>query len=203
VEGIVKLGVFGGTFDPPHIAHLILAAEAQDQLDLSLILWVLTPDPPHKKGKTITPLHHRLDMLHVAIADVPTFRISKVDIDRPPPHYSVDTVKIIRDRNPGSEITYLMGGDSLDELNAWHDQTFVEVCDRLGVMRRPGECKDLSELEAELPGIADKLEFVEAPLLEISSTDIRRRIEENRPYRFFLPSSIYLLIQDRHLYSQW
>src|SRR5512143_3713267 len=113
------IGVFGGTFDPPHTGHLILAAEAQAQLDLERILWVLTPTPPHKPGQRITSTALRLEMLQAAIDGNPDFELSRVDLDRPPPHYAVDSVHLLRAAYPQAWLAYLMGGDSLDDLPTW------------------------------------------------------------------------------------
>jgi nicotinate-nucleotide adenylyltransferase len=107
----MRLGILGGTFDPPHIGHLVLASEAQAQLDLGQVLWVLTPSPPHKQDQPITPLQHRQDMLLAALGDDPSFRFSRVDIERKPPHYAVDTVQLLQARYPDAELVYLMGGD--------------------------------------------------------------------------------------------
>ncbi|MCX8025419.1 MAG: adenylyltransferase/cytidyltransferase family protein, partial [Thermanaerothrix sp.] len=90
-----RLGIFGGTFDPPHVGHLILASEAADQLHLDRVLWVLTPDPPHKRGQPITPLAIRLKLVMAAIQEDPLFELSRVEIDRPGPHYAVDTLRIL------------------------------------------------------------------------------------------------------------
>jgi len=135
-----RLGIFGGTFDPPHIGHLILAAEAHSQLSLDRVLWVLTFYPPHKTEQSISPLSDRLDMVLAAISDDPRFELSRVDIDRPAPHYAVDTVRLLKETCPQSELVYLMGGDSLKSLPYWYKPLeFVAGCHSLGVMRRPGD----------------------------------------------------------------
>ena len=107
----MRLGVFGGTFDPPHIGHLILAAEALDQLQLDKVLWLLTPFPPHKISQSITPLLQRLQMLQAALVDEPRFELSRLDIDRPPLHYAVDTLALLRQNVPSAQLVYLMGED--------------------------------------------------------------------------------------------
>jgi len=197
-----SIGIFGGTFDPPHIGHLILAAEAIYQFHLDRLLWVLTPDPPHKQGRTITPLSHRLAMVKLALADTPEFELSMVDIDRPSPHFAVDTVKIIAAQNPDAELVYLMGGDSLHDLPAWHQpKDFVSVCDSIGVLRRPGDDIDLPALEKMLPGLTAKVRFMDAPLLDIAAHDIRERIAMGHPYRFYLPAGVYKFIRKNNLYS--
>ena len=113
----MRIGIFGGTFDPPHVGHLILAAEARDQLQLDQVLWVVTPDPPHKTKRTISPLGDPPGAGPGGCIDrIPVFEISRVEIDRPGPHYSADTVQILARENPGAELFYLMGGDSLHDL---------------------------------------------------------------------------------------
>ena len=199
----MRLGIFGGTFDPPHIGHLILAEEAQSQLDLDLVLWVLTAGPPHKSGQILTSLEHRLDMLVAAIRDNPLFEISRVEIDRPPPHYALETVRILNQAYAGDALFYLMGGDSLRDLPTWHKPTaFVQACNAIGVMRRPGEQADLEDLERLIPGISRKLRFVEAPLLEIASSDIRVRVAAGRPFRYYLPPAVFQIILDKKLYTE-
>jgi len=173
----MRLGIFGGTFDPPHVGHLILADEARVQLSLERVLWVLTPNPPHKRDQVITPLEDRLDMLHAELGDDQHFELSRVDIDRPPPHYAVDTVHLLRQRYPDDTLVYLIGADSLVELPIWHTpREFVLACDEIGVMRRLGEAPDLEALEGALPGLKDRLRWVCAPLVEIASTQIRQAV---------------------------
>jgi len=197
----LRIGIFGGTFDPPHIAHLVLASEAYYQLGLDRLLWVLTPFPPHKQGRKILPLQTRLDLLSAALDPEPAFELSRVEIDRPPPHYALDTLQILGKRFLGDELIYLIGGDSLHDLPTWHQpQQVLSACTALGVMRRPEDQVDLAVLEGQLPSITDKVRWIEAPLLEISASDIRRRIAQGQPHRFFLPDGVYNIIHDRHLY---
>ena len=198
-----SIGIFGGTFDPPHLGHLILAAEACAQLGLARLLWVLTLDPPHKQGQSIAPLEQRLEMVRLAIGDDPQFELSNVDISRPGPHYALDTVKLLAGQNPGAELVYLMGGDSLHDLLTWHRPAdFVSACHRIGVMRRPGDAVELAVLEKELPGLTAKVRFLEAPLLDIAARDIRARIAEGRPFRYFLPERVFKYITKHNLYHQ-
>ncbi|MBC8504574.1 MAG: nicotinate (nicotinamide) nucleotide adenylyltransferase [Anaerolineales bacterium] len=197
----MRLGIFGGTFDPPHIAHLTLAEHALSNLDLDQVLWVLTSHPPHKRGQPITPLKYRLEMLQIAISDNPKFILSRVDIDRPPPHYALETVRLLREENPKVELIYLMGGDSLRDLDTWHKPVdFVSACDALGVICRPGVEINLEDLESIIPGITPKVQFVEAPLLEISASDIRKRIREGHPFSNLLPPAVHQIIQKKQLY---
>jgi len=196
-----RIGIFGGTFDPPHLGHLILATEALVQLNLTLLLWVLTSIPPHKMDQEITPLEDRLAMLKLALVDQPRFELSRVDIDRPGPHYTVETIKLIAKKYPGAKLIFLLGGDSLRDLPTWHHPAeLVKVCDEFGVMRRPGDAIDLSELEKEIPGISAKVNFVDAPLLEIASKEIRERASRHLPYRYYVLPAVYNFIVQHRLY---
>src|SRR5574341_1969042 len=183
-----RIGIFGGTFDPPHLGHLILASEARAQLKLTRLLWVLTPIPPHKLRQPISSLDDRLAMLKLALADEPAFELSTVEIGRRGPHYTVDTLKLLPEQNRGADLILLLGGDSLRDLPTWHRPAdLVAACRQIGVMRRPGDSIDLSALERKIPGIRAKVRFIEAPLLEIASREIRQRAAKGRPFRYYLP----------------
>jgi nicotinate-nucleotide adenylyltransferase len=197
----MRIGIFGGTFDPPHVGHQILADEAVAQLNLDRLLWVLTPDPPHKQGQTITGLDCRLEMVKAATADNAAFELSRVDIDRHGPHYAVDTVQIIKKQFPLTELFYIIGGDSLHDLPSWyHPQQLLAEVDGLAVMHRPGDQIDLRLLEEKLPGIGAKIRYIDAPLLEISSRQIRERISRGEGYRYYLPPAVLTIIQRENLY---
>jgi nicotinate-nucleotide adenylyltransferase len=197
----MRLGIFGGTFDPPHIGHLILADESLAQLGLNRILWVLTPHSPHKVGQSITPLEHRLEMVQAAIGQNPLFELSRIEIDRSPPYYAADTMALLSSQYPQAELVYLMGGDSLRNLPLWHQPNeFVAQCHALGVMKRLGTQVDLNNLETHIPGITLKIKFVDTPLIDISASQIRKRIWDGHPYRYYLPPSVYKIIQARKLY---
>ena len=198
-----RIGLFGGTFDPPHLGHLILASEAQTQLELDRLLWILTPEPPHKQEQQITPVAHRLSMVNLAIADNSAFELSSIELDRPGPHYTLDTIKLIGKQNPGADIVPIIGGDSLRDLPKWHrPQEIVLACHWIGVMRRPNDKSNLDELERELPGISSKIHYVDAPLLEIASHEIRSRIAIGKSVRYYLPSNVYDYINQHHIYQQ-
>ncbi len=194
-------GVFGGTFDPPHLGHLILASEALSQLGLERLLWVLTPDPPHKPSQPITPLAQRLEMLRLALSDEPRFEICEIEIDRPGPHYTVETLRQLKAANPATELVYLMGGDSLRDLPTWRDPVeIIRQCRALGVMRRPYDAVDLAALEKILPGISAKVRFVDVPLLEIASSQVRQRVAANQSFRYYLHPRVYDYILETGLY---
>jgi nicotinate-nucleotide adenylyltransferase len=198
----LRLGILGGTFDPPHAGHLILADEACSSLNLDRLLWVLTSKPPHKRSLPVTSLALRLQMLEAAIKGNPRFKLSRVDIDRTPPHFAVDTLKILKDQYPGETLIYLLGEDSLRDLPKWHDPNgFLSAADGLGVMRRPGIDVNLLDLEQKLPGLHKKMVFIDAPLLEISSTRIRRMVAENGAFRYYLLPAVYSIICKNKLYQ--
>jgi nicotinate-nucleotide adenylyltransferase len=198
-----QIGLFGGTFDPPHVGHLILASEAYSQLGLDRLFWILTPDPPHKQDQSITSVEHRLAMVKLAIEDNPSFELSRVELDRPGPHYTVETLKLVAEQNPDAEIIPIIGGDSLQDLPLWHQpKELLYAAHWIGVMRRPGEETSLEALERELPGISSKVHYVDAPLLEIASREIRSRIAKGKTFRYYLPPSVYEYIQQHHLYQE-
>jgi nicotinate-nucleotide adenylyltransferase len=196
-----RLGVFGGTFDPPHIGHLILACESLAQLELQKMLWVLTAAPPHKHPNSISPLEHRLAMLRLAIGDNPAFELSDVDMERPGPHYTYDTMTLLGEKYPGVDLVLVLGGDSLHDLPGWHRPAdLVAACHEIGVMRRPVDAIDLTALGQQLPGLTDKVRFVDAPLLEIASHEIRLRARRGLPFRYFVPPMVYDYIAQYRLY---
>jgi nicotinate-nucleotide adenylyltransferase len=197
----MKIGIFGGTFDPPHVGHQILAADAQEQLRLDHILWILTPFPPHKMQQKISPIHDRLTMVLLAIAGNPKFSYSRIDVDRPPPHYAVDTMRLLHQSYPRDELIYLMGLDSLNELLTWQEPVkFVYSCDGLAIMKRAGESIDTTSVESGIPGLTEKLYYLETPMISISGSDIRNRAREGRQFRYLVPDSIYHYILNHKLY---
>ena len=198
-----RIGVFGGTFDPPHLGHLILASEAYAALGLSRILWVLTSIPPHKLDQQITPVKDRLAMVQLALKDEPTFELSIVDMARPGPHYTLDTIKLLSAEYPGDDLVLLIGGDSLHDLPTWHrPRELVSACAGIGVMRRPGDLIDLTGLEAKIPGLGAKVRYVDAPLLEIASHEIRERAAAGLPFRYYVLPEVYKYIVEHRLYRE-
>ena len=195
------IGLFGGTFDPPHIGHLIICAEADAQLGLDRLFWVLTPDPPHKQGQPVTSLDHRLAMVKLAIANNSRFELSYVEINRPGPHYALDTVKIIAAQYPNSDLVYIMGGDSLRDLPSWHHPVeLLAALKTVAVLRRPGDSIDLISIDKMIPGLSGKVKYIKAPLLDIAAHEIRQRIANNHPFRYYLPSAVFDYILENNLY---
>lgn len=197
------IGIVGGSFDPPHYAHLILAEHAHEELQLGRVLFVPAGAPPHK-GHTRVSVEHRMTMLHLAIADNPAFDVSRVDVDRPGPHYSIDMVNLLRDQYPGCEFTYVMGEDMFKDLPNWSraEGLFTDGRLKVAVMRRLGS-KGVLRPDAHddtLPGLAQNVAMLESPLIEISSTDIVRRLREGLSARYLLPESVLSYIQEHKLY---
>ena len=195
------IGVFGGTFDPPHLAHLILAEEARMQLGLSRVLWVVSGVPPHKSGWPISDLDHRLAMVELAIGDNPSFQISRADIDRPPPHYSHETLGLLARELPSSRLVFLMGSDSLRDLNTWGDpEALIARTDKIAVYHRPKVELELDAIYQEFPALRNKLEILDIPLVEISGVVIRDRVRTNQSYRYFSTTAVCAYIEKYRLY---
>jgi nicotinate-nucleotide adenylyltransferase len=198
---VTRIGIFGGTFDPPHLGHLHLVEAARTQLKLDKILWVPTADPPHKKHQPLSAVTDRLAMVEALIAGEPAYEISRVDIDRPSPHWAADTVALLAQQFPDQQLVFLMGGDSLHDLPTWgRPMEFLAHCS-LGVMRRPQDAIDLAKLESLLPGITAKVEFVQAPPLEIASHIIRERVRAGQSLEGFVPETVARIIQAKQLYQ--
>lgn len=141
-------------------------------------------------------------MVRLAIGGNPAFELSTVDIDRPGPHFTADTLALVRKQYPDAKLALIIGGDSLRDLPTWHDPTRVVAgTDEIGVMRRPGDAVDLASLEGQVPGLTDRLRWIEAPLLEISSHEIRERRSGGRPIRYFIPQLVYDFIIQNDLYA--
>jgi nicotinate-nucleotide adenylyltransferase len=197
---MTRLGVLGGTFDPPHIAHLVMAEQAREQLHLSCVLFVPAGQPPHKLDRPVTPAELRVAMTQLAIAGNPAFELARVDVDRPGPHYTADMLALICKANPGDELYLLIGSDSLRDLFTWHDPARVVAQARLAVMRRPGAEPEMRTLESALPGITDRVDWVDIPWLDISSSDIQRRVRAGLSIRYFVPRAVESFIVEHGLY---
>lgn len=197
----VRIGILGGTFDPIHIGHLILAEEARDQLGLSVVYLTPAGDPPHKRDRRLAPVEDRLRMIERAIAGNPAFRASRVDADRPGPHYTLDMVRIFQAQlPPGGELYFLMGYDSLAELPGWHrPQELVAAC-RLVALTRYNVPLDWTALEAQLPGIRARVTLLDMPELEVSSNQIQARVRAGRSIRYLTPDAVREYIEAQGLY---
>ncbi len=196
-----RLGIYGGAFDPPHLGHLILAETAADRLDLARVLFAPTGEPPHKDAADVrAPAEHRVAMVERAIADNPRFDLTRLDVDRPGPHYSVDLLKLVQQHYPDADLYFLIGGDSLRDLPAWSRPEELITLARLAVMRRPFVEPDVNAIDAEISGIAARIDWVEAPLIDIAASDIVRCIAEGRSVRYQVPDSVRVYIEQHNLY---
>lgn len=196
-----RLGVLGGTFDPIHHGHLVAAQEVLHQLRLERVLFVPAGNPPHKPSQPLSPAHDRVRMVELAIADKSGFVLSRVDVDRPGPHYTVEMLRLLHQEwGLDARFFFVIGTDSLAELPTWYcPEDILELAD-LAVVGRPGHQADLAALDAHLPGLASHLHWVSMPLLEISSTDLRTRVRQDRPISFLVPRAVERYIIDHSLY---
>ena len=199
----MRIGVLGGTFDPPHYGHLVIAQEALVVLQLAQVLFVPAKDPPHKLHQRYSLAEHRLRMVELAIASNPGFAISRVDLEREGPSYTVDTLACLRRQlGPEAEFYFLMGMDSLAGILTWYRPAEILAQAYLAVATRPGYGVDLQALESILPGITHRTRILEAPELAIASHDLQRRIRLGLPIRYQVPDSVEAYIKEHGLYLQ-
>ncbi len=196
-----RIGIFGGTFDPIHIGHLILAEEAWFQLKLDRVYLVPAGDPPHKRDRRLASVEHRIRMAQLATADSDYIRVSRIDADRPGPHYTADMVRLVRKRVGAQvEVYFLMGMDSLRDLPNWHEaQWLVNNC-RLVALSRHDVHIDWPALEEALPGVRERVIILDMPELEIASNTIQRRVRSGQPIRYQVPRLVERYIREHGLY---
>jgi len=197
------LGMLGGTFDPIHLGHLAVADEAREALGLERILFVPAGRPPHKAGRPITPAPDRLAMVELAIADNPAFAVSSIELERPGPSYTVDTVAAVRD-GPGApiELTVILSAELFGTLATWHEPEQLLRLARLAVVPRAGHPAPGRSLLAEhFPGLEDRVTFLDGPHLGVSGTDIRARAAVGRSIRYLVPPAVAAYIGDHALYT--
>ncbi|TEU15837.1 MAG: nicotinate-nucleotide adenylyltransferase [Dehalococcoidia bacterium] len=196
----MNIGVLGGTFDPIHIGHLVVAEEARIKLGFNEVLFVPAGQPLLKPDRNITPADHRVEMVRRAIADNPHFKICTLEIERPGPSYTVDTLTMLR-KQLGSEASlfFIIGRDTLAELPLWKEpKKLVQLC-RLVVAPRLGS-KDLKHLETSIPGLLDKVIQLDMPVIGISSSGIRQRIAQGLPIRYLVPAEVEKYITGQKIY---
>lgn len=196
-----RIGVIGGTFDPIHYGHLAAAEEVRARMSLTKVLFVVAGIPPHKLDEEVTPVEHRLAMVELGIASNPHFEISRVDVDRPGPSYSVDTISILLEQyGQNTEMFFIMGLDSLVEVPTWRQpQRLIQLC-HLVAVTRPGFDVDMRRLEASVPGISSRVEIIDMPELDISSSDLQRRVSEGLPIKYQVPEKVERYINEHQLY---
>lgn len=191
----MRIGLFGGAFDPIHIGHLILAETCRETLKLDKVLFIVAGDPPHKRGE-VAPAEDRLEMVRLAIAGNSAFEASELEIDRPGPHYSVDTVLLVRERHPDDELFFLVGGDVLPELPTWKTPERIRELAALVAVNRAGSGGPSG---AASPFVH---ESVSIPAIGIASTAIRARIAGNQSIRYLVPRGVEAYIRERGLYRR-
>jgi nicotinate-nucleotide adenylyltransferase len=188
-----RIGVFGSLFDPPHVGHLLLCAEAVDQLALDRVLLVPTGSPPHRPG-AVEPADVRLRLVGAAARTDPSVFVSRVEIDRRGPSYMVDTLRELRRQYPGRELVLLLGADQLARLGTWHEAEAIPRLARVAVAPRPG---------VTLRGLdGARVERIEMPLVDVSSTLLRARIAAGRSIRHLVPEPVRALIESEGLYRR-
>lgn len=198
---MARVGLFGGTFDPIHIGHLILAELCREQLTLERVDFVVSADPPHKQGAAVSAFGHRAEMVRLAIQGAAGFRVDASEAHRRGPSFTVDT---LQDRATAShdELWFLIGADSLRDLASWRDPERIIRFARLGVVERPGVAVGKETVPDTVPGLAGRIDWVESPLIELSSSVIRSRVQHGRTIRYQVPDEVLRYIQHHGLYRR-
>ncbi|MDE5413843.1 nicotinate-nucleotide adenylyltransferase [Alkalihalobacterium chitinilyticum] len=188
-----KIGILGGTFDPPHIGHLLIAQEVLEQCKLDEIWFMPANIPPHKKNDEVSSVTDRIEMVTKAIEGVEQFTVSTVELERNGPSYTVDTLKELKMKLPDVEFYFIIGGDMIEQLHTWEriDELF-EYVTFVG-LQRPGYSQSSK--------YAEKLQLLTIPQVDISSSDIRERLKEGRGIRYFVPEQVRQFIEERQLYG--
>ncbi len=198
--GKQRIGLLGGTFDPPHVGHFWLAETAQAQLKLDRVLFLPVGEPVHKPGK-ITAVSHRLAMTQLALGSYPTFELDTTDIKRPYPHTTSSLLPLLRQNYAPADFWLLLGGDSLRDFATWHQpQQIIQGC-RLAVLARPGAEVGWPTLVQAVPGIQTAVDCLVGPCLSLSSTEIRAWLRAGYPVRALVGTAVYDYIKHHRLYK--
>lgn len=200
---VSKLGVLGGTFDPPHNGHLLIAREARRQLGLARVLFAPTRQPPHKNAAAHSAIEHRLAMVQLAIAPYPYFELSRVDVDRAGPTYTVETMRLLREQfGPRAEWFFIVGMDSLVNLPTWRAPAeLLRLC-KLAVFPRPGFAANFDELEQKIPGVRARVVLLAAPALDIAASELQRRARAGESIAHLVPPAVARYIAQHKLYGE-
>jgi nicotinate-nucleotide adenylyltransferase len=196
-------GILGGTFDPVHHGHLAVAERTREELGLAGVLWVPAGLPPHKGEELVTPVSHRAAMVELAIADNPLFRLSRVEMDRPGPSYTVDTLERLRADGLGGDegLVLILSAEALARFTGWREPDRILDLARLAVVPRGGHRPVRRAWLAEhFPGREDRVTFLDGPTLLDSATDIRRLAAAGRSIRYLTPDAVVRYIEDHRLY---
>ena len=198
--GVTRTGVMGGTFDPPHLAHLVLAAAAREVLDLDGVLFVPAGNPWRKADREVTPAAIRLEMVRAAVAPLAWAQVCTIEVDREGPSYAAQTMAALA--ADGGEWWFILGSDALADLPAWHEPEALLRVARLAAAVRPPALLHVAEATvAALPGIEARVDTVPMPALDISSTDLRARIRDGRPTELLIPEAVREVIEAHRLYQ--
>ena len=187
-----RLGILGGTFDPPHIGHLVTADRVREALDLDEVVLMVAGDPWQKRDRVLTPAADRLAMVEAAVAGVPGLRAGRDEVDRTGPTYTVDTLEALRDAEPGTELFLVLGSDAAAGIGTWHRSERVGELATVVVVARPGATDEVTVA----------CEWVEVPELAVSSTEVRSRLAAGRSVRFLVPDAVVALAAERGLYRE-
>jgi nicotinate-nucleotide adenylyltransferase len=199
----MRLGVFGGTFDPVHMGHLILAEQCREQGRLDQVLCVPAARPPHKQ-QPLTPFAQRVEMLQLALAGQPAFRVDELEKDRAGPSYTVETLAELSRRHPDAELWLVLGADMLQDFPTWYMPARIAELAGFLVAGRPGAHMVAPEQIAQSVSLQGtlRLQSIDMPLIDIASRDLRRRIGEGRSIRYMVPRSVETYIHEKKLYRQ-
>jgi nicotinate-nucleotide adenylyltransferase len=188
---VARVGLLGGTFNPPHVGHLVCAMEARDQLGLDVVRLVPAGYPPHKEVEADPGVEARVELVELAAAAEPGLEVSRVEADRPGPSYTVDTLRALHDEFPGDELTFIVGGDMAHALRAWREPEAILQLARLGVAEREELRRhDILEQLDGLAGVPERIAFFDMPRLDVSSSMLRRRVAAGRPIRHLVPAAV-------------
>jgi len=200
----MRIGIFGGTFDPVHMGHLILAEQCRAQANLDEVWFVPSHIPPHKADKGVTRFEQRCDMLELATAGHPAFRIDRIEKDLDPPSYTARTLEHLHTRHPGNEFALLMGSDCLPDLPGWYEPRLVIERASLVVVPRPGVMLWTADRLAAALGVAPsavRMQYVACPMIEIASRELRRAITDGMSIRYMVPRAVEEYVRERKLYT--
>ncbi len=198
----MNVGVLGGTFDPIHRGHIMVAEEVKARLNLAEVLFVPTAQTPLKEDSSVSSVEHRVQMVLLAIADYPYLKLSNIEINRAGPSYTVDTIAELRDRY-GTEngLFFILGWDSLAQLPQWKEPSrLVQMCHLVAVPRPGYSLPDLKSLEAGVPGLSRSLIVLDKPEVDISATEIRERVAQGLSIRHLVPEPVAEYIRKHKLY---
>jgi nicotinate-nucleotide adenylyltransferase len=201
----MRLGVFGGTFDPVHYGHLLLAEQCREQCQLDQVWFIPAGIPPHKVARTIAPARMRAEMLELAVAGHEAFRVDRREIERTTPCFTIGSLREIHAEQPDDELFFLMGGDSLADFPTWREPRGIVELAHLAVVNRQGgaDARSSESLRAALGDeLLSRIHSVTIPGIDLSASDIRERVRAGRSIRFMTPRAVECYINQHQLYLE-